>query len=213
VLHILDGVRWFPGARLPAILAVAGLAVLLAGCGASPEKPQESRETDANGVPVVHIPARYATGLAQDVETLAGLFETAFVGEVTGEGAQREERAPGSRNRLPVSVYTVRVISSASDVPAGTIVEVEQLGGLIESDTGAVRVLSEGDSPIESGARYLFIVSKYDSGAYRGSPLSRFPVLDGRIVAPQGWEELGASQELAGLSPQAALERAAAHVR
>jgi hypothetical protein len=189
------------------------LALLLAGCGGSREEAPGPVGEDADSVPVVHIPARYATGLAQDVETLAGLFETAFVGEVTGEGAQREERAPGSRNRLPVSVYTVRVISSASDVPAGTIVEVEQLGGLIESDTGVVRVLSEGDSPIESGARYLFIVSKYDSGAYRGSPLSRFPVTDGLVAAPQGWEELGASQELAGLTPEAALERAASHVR
>lgn len=146
--------------------------------------------------------------MAADAETLASVFDFAFVGEVTGEAEQRSETSPKG-NRLPVSVFTVRVESSAGGPDAGSIVEVEQLGGVTESDIGRVHLLTENDSPIQIGGRYLFMVTDRGGGTFRASPLARFPVEGGRVQASEGFAELGASEELDGLTVVEAMERVA----
>ncbi|MEX0684332.1 MAG: hypothetical protein WD904_12575 [Dehalococcoidia bacterium] len=192
-------------------LALFGLA--FAACGSSlDDKPLE--ETGQDGVPVVHIPARYAKTLGADLDTLVSTFDVAFVGVVTGEAEQRSELMAGGRGELPVSVFTVLVEASADAAVVGSTVEVEQLGGITTGGgtrttqgQGPVRLLMEGDSPIEVGERYLFIVKEKAPGIYRASPMARFPIESGRLQPAAGWEDLGAAQEIAGLTVAQAMER------
>lgn len=156
----------------------------------------------------MHIPARYNTAMATDAATLASVFDAAFVGAVVSENEQRSQTSPGG-NTLPVSVFTVRVEKSAGGPAEGAIVEVEQLGGVTPSDIGQVRLLAEGDTPIQVGARYLFMVTDHSGGVFRASPLARFPVEGGRVRPSEGFAELGVSDELDGLTVAEAMERVA----
>ncbi|MCH7809960.1 MAG: hypothetical protein IH863_05200 [Chloroflexi bacterium] len=55
-------------ARFAALTVLALAAVLLAGCGSSGNTATVER--DADGLPVARVAARYATALANDLDTL-----------------------------------------------------------------------------------------------------------------------------------------------
>ncbi len=61
--------------------------MLLAGCGSSADTATVER--DADGLPVARVSARYATALANDVDTLVASMDAAFAGEVIGTGEGR----------------------------------------------------------------------------------------------------------------------------
>ncbi|MCH7483630.1 MAG: hypothetical protein IIA90_00600 [Chloroflexi bacterium] len=186
----------------------AALAVLLlAGCGSSGNTPTVER--DADGLPVARISARYATALADDLDTLVASTDATFVGEGIGTGQSRYVQLGNSRELpLPVSVFLVRIEASTGQPAVGSVVKVEQLGGVTSG--GEVRVLLIGDTAISVGSRYLFFARQDGPNTFSASAFARFPIEDGRVTAPVGWETTGASQALAGDTPAEAIERLAA---
>jgi hypothetical protein len=194
-------------ARFGALILVALAAVLLAGCGSSQDAPAVERDTD--GLPVARVSARYASALADDVDTLVGAMDATFTGEVIGTGQSRYVPLGSDREQpLPVSVFFVRVEASTGEPAVGSVVTVEQIGGV--SSGGEVRVLLVGDTPMSVGARYLFVARQDGPETYSAAAFARFPIEDGRVTAPAGWETTGASQTLAGSTPAEAIEMLAA---
>ncbi len=194
-------------ARFGALIAVALAAVLLAGCGSSGNTATVER--DADGLPVARVAARYATALASDLGTLVASMDVAFTGEVIGTGQTLNVQIGHGREQpLPISVFLVRVEASTGEPVVGSVVRVEQFGG-VTSD-GEVRVLLAGDTAMSVGARYLFVARQDGPETFSASAFARFPIEDGRVTAPAGWETTGASQALAGDTPAEAIERLAA---
>jgi hypothetical protein len=188
-------------------LLVGVLALLaLAACGSS-EADSPPSEKDTAGIPIVRIDARYATAFAADLGTLISAMDVAFVGEVVAARPQREQAIGARGGTVPISVFEVHVERSAGGPTSGSIVTVEQVGGLTTVGGETVRVLLERDTPVEPGARYLFIAEEITSGAYVATSFARFPIEDGVVRAPAGWEGLGASAQLAGASEGQAMER------
>lgn len=187
------------------LIATAVAALLLAGCAASPD---DAAERGADGLPVVRLHARHASALAEDPATLAASFDAVFSGEVIAEGGQRRlEPGEDDQRPLPLSVFLVRVEASAGAPVPGSVVEVEQLGGVTAGGDGPVRVLVDGDTLMEPGGRYLLVASEEGPATYSAASFARFPVEDGLVTAPEGWEETGASRELAGLTVAEAMAR------
>ncbi|MCH8051715.1 MAG: hypothetical protein IIC86_06835 [Chloroflexi bacterium] len=186
----------------------AALAVLLlAGCGSSSDTAPVER--DADGLPVARISARYATALANDLDTLVASMDVAFAGEVIGTGKGRNVQIGRGREQpLPISVFLVRVEVSTGEPAIGSVVKVEQFGGVTSG--GEVRVLLVGDTAMSVGASYVFIARQDGPDTYSASAFARFPIEDGRVTAPAGWETTGASRALAGRTPAEAIERLAA---
>ncbi len=194
--HLL---RARPGALIAAALAIA----LLAGCGSSGDTP--GIERDADGLPVARVAARYATALANDVDTLVSSMDASFTGEIIGTGAGRHVQIGRGREQpLPVSVFLVRVEASAGAPAAGSVVRVEQFGGVTKG--GEVRVLLAGDTAMSVGDRYVFVARQDGPETYSASAFARFPIADGRVTAPAGWDATGASRALAGRTPAEAIE-------
>ena len=194
-------------ARFGALIAVALAAVLLAGCGSSGNTATVER--DADGLPVARVAARYATALASDLGTLVASMDVAFTGEVIGTGQTRNVQIGHGREQpLPISVFLVRVEASTGEPAVGSVVRVEQFGGVTRG--GEVRVLLTGDTAMSVGARYLFVARQDGPETFSASAFARFPIEDGRVTAPTGWEATGASQALAGDTPAEAIERLAA---
>lgn len=194
-------------ARFGALIAVALAAVLLAGCGSSGNTATVER--DADGLPVARVAARYATALASDLGTLVASMDVAFTGEVIGTGQTRNVQIGHGREQpLPISVFLVRVEASTGEPAVGSVVRVEQFGGVTRG--GEVRVLLAGDTAMSVGARYLFVARQDGPETFSASAFARFPIEDGRVTAPAGWEATGASQALAGDTPAEAIERLAA---
>ncbi len=199
-MHLL---RARPGALIAAALAV----LLLAGCGSSGDT--DTIERDADGLPVARVSARYATALADDLDTLVTSMDAAFAGEVIGTGEGRDVQIGRGREQpLPISVFLVRVEASAGAPAVGTVVKVEQFGGVTSG--GEVRVLLAGDTAMSVGARYVFVARQDGPDTYSASAFARFPIENGRVTAPAGWEATGASRALAGRTPAEAIERLAA---
>jgi hypothetical protein len=197
-------------ARLRKTLAIAPVALLvaLAACGSGSSSGETTRhtETDPDGLPVAHVAARYATALAADLDTLVASTDTSFVGEVVGTASQRELTFGDTERSVPVTTYLVRVDESNGEPAVGAIVETEQMGGVVKDSQGNdVRVALEFDAPMYTGDRFLFVAT--DHGDYfTASAFARFPVRNGRIAAPEAWQDLGASRELAGATVAEALE-------
>ncbi|MCH7484404.1 MAG: hypothetical protein IIA90_04565 [Chloroflexi bacterium] len=133
----------------------------------------------------------------------------AFAGEVIGTGKGRDVQIGRGREQpLPISVFLVRVEASTGDPAVGTVVKVEQFGGVMTG--GDVRVLLAGDTAMSVGARYIFVARQDGPDTYSASAFARFPIEDGRVTAPAGWETTGASRALAGRTPAEAIEMLAA---
>ncbi len=181
--------------------------MLLAGCGSSGDTATVER--DADGLPVVRVSARYATALANDLDTLVASMDAAFSGEVIGTIAGRYVQMGNGREQpLPISVFLVRVEASTGLPAVGSVVKVEQFGGVTSG--GEVRVLLAGDTAMSVGARYVFVARQDGPQTYSASAFARFPIEDGRVTAPAGWESTGASRALAGDTPAEAIARLAA---
>ncbi len=194
-------------ARFAALIIVALAAVLLAGCGSSGNTATVER--DADGLPVARVAARYATALADDLDTLVAATDATFAGEVIGTGQKRYlQIGQGREQPLPISVFIVRVEASTGQPAVGSVVKVEQLGGVTSG--GEVRVLLIGDTAMSVGSRYLFFARQDGPNTFSASAFARFPIEDGRVTAPAGWEATGASRALAGSTPAQAIERLAA---
>ncbi len=187
------------------LVGAAALAVLLlAGCASSSD--DASIERDADGLPVARVAARYATALANDLDTLAASMDVAFAGEVIGTGEGRNVQIGRGREQpLPISVFLVRVEASTGQPAVGSVVKVEQFGGVTSS--GEVRVLLARDTVMSVGARYVFVARQDGPETFSASAFARFPIEDGQVTAPAGWEATGASQALAGDTPAEAIER------
>jgi len=194
-------------ARFGALVGVALAVVLLTGCGSSGNTATVER--DADGLPVARVAARYATALADDLETLVASMDVAFAGEVIGTGEDRYlQIAARPEQPLPVSVFLVRVEASTGQPAVGSLVKIEQFGG-VTSD-GEVRVLLAADTAMSVGARYVFVARRDGPETFSAAAFARFPIQDGRVTAPPGWEATGASRALAGDTPAEAIERLAA---
>ncbi len=191
---------WLAGAAALAVL-------LLAGCASSSD--DASIERDADGLPVARVAARYATALADNVATLAASMDTAFAGEVIGTSAGRSVQIGRGREQpLPISVFLVRVEASTGEPAVGSVVKIEQFGGVMTG--GDVRVLLAGDTAISVGARYIFVARQDGPDTYSASSFARFPIEDGLVTAPTGWEATGASLALTGRTPAEAIAMLAA---
>lgn len=194
-------------ARLGALIAVALAVALLTGCGSSGDTATVER--DADGLPVARVAARYATALANDLGTLVASMDVAFAGEVIGTGQGRNVQIGNGREQpLPISVFLVRVEASTGQPAVGSVVRVEQFGGVTSG--GEVRVLLAGDTAMSVGARYVFVARQDGPETFSASAFARFPIEDGRVTAPAGWEATGASRALADSTPAEAIERLAA---
>ena len=190
------------------IAGAAALAVLLlAGCASSSD--DASIERDADGLPVARVAARYATALADDLDTLVASMDTAFAGEAIGTAESRTVQiGRGQEQPLPISVFLVRVDASTGDPAVGSVVKVEQFGGVI--DDADVRVLLAGDTAMSVGSHYIFVARQDGPDTYSASSFARFPIENGLVTAPAGWEATGASLALASRTPAEAIEMLAA---
>lgn len=189
------------------VALLLSLLILTACASSGDEAPQT--ETDADGLPVAYVAARYATGYAADLATLVTSTDASFVGEVVGTSGQRELEFQDTGHSVPITTYVVRVEESDGDPAVGSTVEVEQMGGVVPGHDGNVRVVLDLDSPMYVGDRYLFIANE-NGGTYTASAFARFPIEDGHVAAPAAWEETGASQELAGATVDQAMGKVAA---
>jgi len=194
-------------ARFGALIAAALAIALLAGCVSSEDTATVER--DADGLPVARVSARYATALANDLGTLVASMDAAFAGEVIGTGEVRYvQLGDGQEQPLPISVFLVRVEASTGEPAVGSVVKVEQFGGVTSG--GEVRVLLARDTAMSVGASYLFVARQDGPETFTASAFARFPIENGRVTAPAGWETTGASRALAGETPAEAIERLAA---
>jgi hypothetical protein len=157
---------------------------------------------------VVHVPTRWATGNASDLNTLVASSGTVFVGRVAALKETRLEDPfggvgpAGERPRLPVSLFEVLVEASlAGGTSAGSTVVVEQVGGVaINPDGNRTRYVFGGDEPMAVGERYLFFAATNSNGNLVSAPFGRIAVgQDGTLVPAVTWTELGAVRQLSGL--------------
>jgi hypothetical protein len=193
--------------RLVMLFSAVFIAPAVLACGDSAEPERAASETDGP-VPIVRVEGRYATSLARDAETLLSAMGSYFVGQVVEEGFQRQQTADaGSGRAVPITVFKVQVERSPGSPVQGSLIDVEQFGGLTTGAAGAVRILLENDTPMAAGARYLFFAKEVRPGVYSASAFARFPLDGERISAPPGWEATGASTELAGLTLDEAFDR------
>ena len=209
------------------LLAAACVVAMVAGCGASGDSARNaeggSNPEVAEELPVVEIPARWASANAQDMKTLITSSGTVFVGEVTGLSEQRTVELGGPAGdggpstasnsvksaavrrqaSIPISVFQVTVVRSlAGGLAAGETAALEQPGGVItRSDGSRARVAFEGDEPLTIGTRYLIFASVRGDGVLTSAPFGRFTVRDGGSIAPlEGWSGLPVARQLTGVN-------------
>jgi hypothetical protein len=202
-----------------ALTAVAVLAVAVA-CGSGEEQARNGDSGSNSAVsdlPVVDVPARWASGNARDLPTLIASTGTVFVGEVVALSGQRTQTvgrgaatAEGPSADFPISEYQVTVRRSlAGGLAEGTSVTLEQPGGVTTGADGSqARIMLEDDEPLEVGQTYLIFGSLGEDGVLTTAPYGRFVVENGSISPLDGWAQLPVAEQLAGRS----VEDAAAQV-
>jgi hypothetical protein len=193
--------------------------VLTASCGG---EPSDGARQEADGeLPVAEIDTRWAIGEASDIATLLRERRWVFVGAVTSLREQLEaDLVPGDDGPqatvpgkplpaqsgpppIPVSIFDVRVEDViAGELSPGEMVTVRQTGGMHVQSTGeTIRVILEGDEPLEPGRSYLFFVSPNEFGNFVTSPIARMTVEDdGSFAALAEFADLGAMRQLASLA-------------
>lgn len=173
-----------------------------AACGGGSGAPDEP--------PVSEIEVRWASAMAADLDTLVAASGAVFVGSVEERSGQIDKELSAQGRPLPFTQYAVRVQDVlAGDGTAGELVTFEQLGGVAESSRGPVTLVAQGDTQLEPGATYVFFARADEAGVYSAPPFGRMPVVDGQVLAPEGWGSLGAVSQMAGL----ALTQAAGEVQ
>jgi hypothetical protein len=196
------------------ILAVAGLSLFVFACAGGTDSPPRDETTsepahshEESEIPVVHVPARWATGNASDLRSLVASSGTVFVGRIAALKETRVEDPfggagpSGDRPGIPVSVFEVRVETSlAGEAAAGSTVVVEQVGGVLANPDGSrTRFVLGGDQPLAVGERHLFFAARKSNGSLAAAPFERFEVSeDGTLASATQWAELGAVHELSG---------------
>jgi hypothetical protein len=182
-------------------------AVLAACSGGSADNSAYQQDSGT----VVDIPARWATDIASSVPALTQASDAVFVGRVGRTLPQRSEHLPGRANEgtgmeFPISAFEVTVESVMSGpLTAGSSVVVEQPGGTQTGSGGDYTVVLESDERIRPGQTYIFFATQKENGTLTAPPFGRFVVgRDGKVDAPDAWQELPASQELSGLDVAAA---------
>jgi hypothetical protein len=190
--------------RLSVMVAALMLApAVLAACsGGSADNSAYQQDSGT----VVEIPARWATDIASSVPALTEASDVVFVGRVVRPLPQRSERLPGRANggtgtEFPISAFEVAVESVMSGpLSAGASVVVEQPGGTRTGSDGAYTVVLERDERIRPGQTYIFFATQKENGTLTAPPFGRFVIgQDGKVDAPDAWQELPASQELSGM--------------
>ncbi len=195
--------------RLFAIAAAVVLAPAALGACGGGDADDGTRE---KGLPVVEVPARWATAIASSVPALTDASDVVFMGRVARPLPQRLEHLPGRANggagtEFPISAFEVAVESVMSgSLTAGTTVVVEQAGGTEHGPDGAYTVVLEQDELIRPGWTYIFFATWKENGTLTAPPFGRFAIgQDGKVDAPGVWQRLPAAQELAGLQMAAAV--------
>jgi hypothetical protein len=197
------------------ILSVAVLSAFVFACGGGADDPEggapggDTTLAQGEELPTIAMPARWATGDADRLDSLIASADAVFRGKVVALKGQRttlsqpgggEPGAPAPRFAdTPVSQFEVSVESVLSgNLTPGTAVILEQLGGVeIRQDGTQVRIMLEGDEPIEAGQTYLFFGTFQEDGTIVAAPFGRMKVQpDGSLVAEAGWGHLGALAEL-----------------
>jgi hypothetical protein len=215
-----EGTRGVNGLNRPnlnwlLILASAGLSLFVFACGGGADVPEgvapggDTAATQDEELPTLEMPSLWAWGDAERLDTLIASADVVFTGNVLTLKGQRpvlsqpggaEPEAPGPRwADIPVSEFEVQVESVvAGNLAAGTVVPLEQLGGVETMPDGSrVRLALEGDEPIQVGQTYLLFASFQENGSIVASPFGRLKVqANGGLAAEQDWAHLGALQQL-----------------
>ncbi|HUF53008.1 MAG TPA: hypothetical protein VMR52_04445 [Dehalococcoidia bacterium] len=194
------------------ILILAYVLLTIPGvvaCGASGEPEPPAPETDTHGIPIIRVEGRYATSLTSDAETLVAAMGSYFVGQVVEEGTTQRHLTAGAEGdrKIPISTFHVRVERSRGSAAEGSLIDVEQFGGVTTGAAGPMRILLENDTPMAIGNRYLFIAKEERPGVYGASAFARFPLHGDLVAAPPGWETTGVSGELTGMTLDEAFAR------
>jgi len=197
-------------------LALAGLTLFVFACGGDRSDPSTD-DAGATGhhkiaggeqLPAVMLPARWAWGDAEQLNTLIGSADVVFRGHVAALKSQRPltPRPPGAEAGgaaprwadMPVSRFEVRIERVVAGNLTAATAFFEQLGGVETRPDGTqVRIMLNGDQPIEVGETYLFFGSFQEDGSIVAPPFGRMHVRpNGGLVAEAGWEDLGALAEL-----------------
>jgi hypothetical protein len=187
------------------------LALVLSSACADGGEGSDVPESRAN-LPVVEVPARWASAHASSLDSLIDNTGTVFVGKVTRSLGQREadvgSGAP-SKAKFPISSFEIRVISPLRNGGRqGDLVVVEQPGGVVDQPSGKVVAVLEGDEPLAVGKTYLFFSTTKESGALTSPPFGRFEMgNDGRAQALKSWGGSGVARALEGLTVSEASAR------
>ena len=199
----------------PLVLAFAGLSLFVFACGSGGDVSQrgghggETTAIQGEELPTIELPSLWDWGIAERLGTLTGSADVVFKGNVVALKGQRaalsraggvELGAPAPRwADFPISQFEVRVESVASgNLTPGGAVTFEQAGGVQTRHDGTrVRLMLEGDHPIQVGATYLFFGSVQEDGSIEAPPFGRMEVqADGSLAAEASWAHLGALAQL-----------------
>jgi hypothetical protein len=217
-----------PNLRRLLVPTVAALSVFVFACGGSAENATDGGMSgghsaamhDESGLPLVKVHVRWATGNAQSLPALVQSSNVVFAGEVTGLQGQRVREFSASSNsdssfardggaapegglQFPISVFEVRVDQSiVGGLAEGSTVAIQQAGGVTRrSDGSNVKVVLEGDEPLEAGRRYLFFATMGPDGTLSAPPFARLEIgVKGALEPVAGWDQLGALQRLSNVS-------------
>jgi hypothetical protein len=202
----------------PVVLAIAAFGALVSACGGGADAPAGGATSSSmaaqqrEALPTIEVQSLWAWGDAARLETLTSSADVVFRGSVVALKGQRLVLStPGSGEPgaaaprwadMPVSQFQVRVESiSSGNLPPDATVTLEQLGGVqTQPDGTQVRIMLEGDEPIEVGLTYLFFASFQEDGSMVVPPFGRMKVrADSTLAAEQAWAHLGALQQLSDL--------------
>jgi len=195
-----------------ALLAFASV-LLLAACGGNSGGSTSSTQPE-----VIEIPTRWASANANDLSSLVASSDEVFIARVKALTGVRDQTilpgsdstVPGKPGRdpssLPVSVYEIVITQSfTGSHAAGSTATFEQVGGLVDQDGATVRLMLDGDPPVEVGKTYLLFISRKSNGALSAPPYGRLEVtVDGRLAPLTRWAGLGALQRLSQVTAEQA---------
>lgn len=200
------------------VLAVACLSLSVFACGGGADEapqvvaPGGHHSTEHGDLPTIVLPARWAWGDGERLETLVASADAVFRGTVVALKGQRPILPPrvgidaqGAAPRwgdIPISQYEVQVEGVVTgSVTPGTSIIFEQMGGVeTRADGTQVRIMLSGDGPIEVGATYVLFASFQEDGSMVAPPFGRLKIEeDAGLAAEARWAHLGALEKLSDM--------------